>query len=232
VRLLENLSERRRARGNDEIALDVIIKFIEAEPGTVPRVEWFRWSRSASDEELRQLADRLFRESDPARIKRYLQVFRRGILAHFDARFLELADHPDREVRWFAVGVLDEYCDPAIRGLALSRLQNSRFEDGEIRLLEKNYEVGDHELIESLTSLVPVGDHLHSFTMGVLDIYEANETQDAIRLLLFVYEHTPCSLCRERSVKQLLKQDALPDWVRNECPYDASEDVRELVQDA
>jgi hypothetical protein len=48
--------------------------------------------------------------------------------------------------------------------------------------------------------------------------------------LLHIYENNPCTNCRTKTVEQLAAIDRLPDWMREECRYDASEDTRNLVR--
>ena len=48
-------------------------------------------------------------------------------------------------------------------------------------------------------------------------------------MLLTLYERGPCSFLREFEVRRLLELNALPDHLREECAWDANDDVRDLV---
>jgi hypothetical protein len=45
-----------------------------------------------------------------------------------------------------------------------------------------------------------------------------------------LYENEPCTICRCSCVDQLIALDMLPDWMREECRYDAYSHTRETVQ--
>ena len=47
---------------------------------------------------------------------------------------------------------------------------------------------------------------------------------------LWVYEHTPCSLCRESAVKALLERERAPKTLLLECLWDCSKDIRAMAK--
>jgi hypothetical protein len=73
-------------------------------------------------------------------------------------------------------------------------------------------------------------DDFHHFGFGVRDLLEAHCPVEAEGSLLLLYEKGPCSLCRYEFVKNLISIQRLPDWMRAECRYDASDQIRKLVQ--
>jgi len=40
--------------------------------------------------------------------------------------------------------------------------------------------------------------------------------------MLLAYEHSPCSICRSDAVEVLISINSLPNWMREECKYDAN----------
>jgi len=73
-------------------------------------------------------------------------------------------------------------------------------------------------------------EDLHHFGMGLRKMLEAHCPIEAEQCLLLLYENGPCSLCRSAFVKHLIALQRLPDWMRNECRFDAETEIRKLVQ--
>ena len=192
------------------------------------RYRW--WGRQASEPELCQVAQAMFAEQDSRRVYLYLYVFQYCGLPELDPRLLMLAESEAEEVRWAAIRVLANHADPTVRQLAVERLRAGRTGDSELRLLRHNYQPGDWNWLRGAVQLPDDRDDLHDVTMDLLDVFEAHEAPETGDALLAVYEHTPCSCCREQAVKALLGRTQLPDWVRDECRFDANEGIRQLVR--
>jgi hypothetical protein len=63
----------------------------------------------------------------------------------------------------------------------------------------------------------------------ILDVFKVNMLPEAQRLLLFVYERTPCAICRGIAVDLLLGIGQAPEWLIDECKHDVYEPTREAV---
>ena len=66
----------------------------------------------------------------------------------------------------------------------------------------------------------------------IREILDHNPEADARDLGPIVYYHTPCANCRHDTVELLLKRDAAPAWLIQECRDDADDDTRKLVASA
>ena len=114
--------------------------------------------------------------------------------------------------------------------LAQSRARAGRNSEGELRLFRNNYEAGDWDVIMEALQMPDDRDALHSLLSDVLDVFECNaESTDLPAPLMLVYEHSPCSNCRRRAVKTLLRANQAPEWVIEECRFDVDEDLRKAV---
>ena len=49
-------------------------------------------------------------------------------------------------------------------------------------------------------------------------------------LLVYMYEHTLCSYCRERTVKEMRKRKILSYKMIEECRYDCNGDIQNYVE--
>jgi hypothetical protein len=171
----------------------------------------------------------MFEERHPGRLQKYLRVFRRRALPSFDSRVLALTDHPDREVREVALEAIANYTHPEVRRLAVSRIQQGRVEEGELKLLARNYRPGDGLLIEAALPIPEEADMLHSIVYDLVSVIQANQDPNLATVMMFVYEYSPCSNCRRAAVKVLLNTGMIPSWVHDECRYDASERIRGMM---
>ena len=131
------------------------------------------WGLKSSDEDLRMIAKRMFREKDPDRLQRLIAVFQRRAMPEFDARLIQFADHSSEDIRSVAIQAMANNTAAEIRSLALKRISASRIADGEIDLFRKNYAEGDWKNVISCCCRLPQGDHeLHRFLIQLLHVFE------------------------------------------------------------
>jgi hypothetical protein len=191
---------------------------------------WFSgWGRHATEDQLRIIMARLFAEESPGRLFKYLRVFLLRPLPEFDDRLIQFAEHPDAEVRWTALRVLSNHEDPRVRELGIAKIRSGRTGEGELLLLRRNYRTGDHLLVANVLEVPEDRENLHDLVYNLRQVYEQNQVPEARQAMLFVYEHSPCSLCRCSAVEILLHTKQAPEWMIRECALDANEAVREAL---
>jgi hypothetical protein len=54
--------------------------------------------------------------------------------------------------------------------------------------------------------------------------------EESRAVLLRLYEDVPCSYCRGTAVSNLVASGGLPDWMAEECRYDAEPETVEYVE--
>jgi hypothetical protein len=64
---------------------------------------------------------------------------------------------------------------------------------------------------------------------SLMEIFKNHPTLNAAEIFLHLYENVACTICRDVFIERLIEIDKLPDWLREECKYDANEEVRKLV---
>lgn len=193
---------------------------------------WYfaNWGKTASEQELEAAAYDLMKEKDEARLLACLWVFQFRQFPGPIGRVLGLAQSSDIRIARGAVAILAKSTHPDIRALALTFLGIPARRGDAADLLVSNYQPGDFQMIEArLREPIDIDD-FHHFGFGVRDLLEAHCQVEAEGSLLLLYEKGPCTLCRHRFVENLISIQRLPDWIREECRYDASDQIRKLVQ--
>ena len=100
-----------------------------------------------------------------------------------------------------------------------------------LKLFIENYTSGDAKLIinalNSVKSNLDDAHHLSHSIRNLIDYYRDPKLTDA---LIWVYENTPCTICREKMVEKLYEFGKLSDSILHECLYDARENIREFAR--
>lgn len=190
-----------------------------------------QWAESASDSEIEYVANDIPKEKDPQRLANYLRVFWKRPFPLHPEPLIRLFDHPNLKVSNSALNALSQISHPDVRAL-FERLVKIRDESvSAIYLLMSNYQDGDHLIIEKLLEQETDVYRLDSMVFRTCDVFESIDIPESLRSLLLVYEKSPCSSCRCRAVELMDKFDQLPEWIIDECVYDANEDLRALAND-
>lgn len=187
------------------------------------------WGIHAPKPALAEVFEAMLRQSDPARLRKYLRVFQRVALAEFDNRLIRFTEHENAEIRRLAFCALSNYAHADIRKLAIERLSAGRCFEDELQLLKSNYQPGDAAMIENLLQVSDDRDRLHRLGFDLVDVFEANPLPESSPSMLFVYEHSPCTNCRRHAVKVILTTQTAPTWLLEEARYDSSPETRELA---
>jgi hypothetical protein len=190
------------------------------------------WGKHASEADLRIVLDRLWTEQEPQIVANLLRVFSGRALPDFDARLIELCRHGDEDVRRRAFSALEQNTHPLIREFALAEFHRGTQERFVVDLFINNYRQGDEQGILEAMALPGDGDQLHWLLMDIDKILEKNPEADHSRLGLIGYALNPCEYCRFCAARLLLKQQAAPQWLTEECRHDSGEACRELFAKA
>jgi hypothetical protein len=170
--------------------------------------------RSMGHEVAGELWSQLLRERCPARLSKLLRCFGQSDLPQVGAEVIALADHPSSEVRFTALRALSRLRHPRVRALGLRCLARKRWRSGEVTLLNKNYEPGDSLPLRR----VLVSDD-HQLISDLTELCKSVAHADLQEVMMFVYEHSPCSNCREAIVKLMRSLEVFPKWAEEEWPW-------------
>jgi hypothetical protein len=193
-----------------------------------------KWGQQASDQDLEHAAADLLAQQHEDALVAYLRIFSQRRFPLDPGPLLGLVHHRSRRVGSAATRALEQITDPRVRALGLAILDEPSA-DGDllgrgVDLLVNNFEPADAaRLVERLGRRAwgQDRDGDHNLGFATLDLLKAHPSSDGAPALLTLYEHGPCSICRERCVEALQALDQLPEWMPAECRYDANLALRE-----
>ena len=192
------------------------------------------WGRNATDSDLLLAAADLVTETNDKRRRALLNVFWERAYPLDPAPLIALVAHADPLISAPAMHRLENIpASEAVRSAALVWLAgNDERAARAVGILEHQFHPGDHALVEALASRVTDNNAWHLFNVRTRVFYEAHpDAASEPRILLTLYEHNPCVMCRESIVRRLLKLNALPDWLAAECRADAGPEIRKMLKE-
>ncbi|MEO8131990.1 MAG: hypothetical protein ABI822_33150, partial [Bryobacteraceae bacterium] len=196
---------------------------------SLTRAAAMAWAQTATPDELALAAEDLRFETDEDRLLAYLRMFRRHVFPQPIDRLLDLARAENNDIARAALVALSNVVDTRVRALGLDLITGLKGRSFAVGLLTRNAELGDYRVLEGLLSETIDPDIYHNIGIDVRRFIKAHRSQEAERSLLLLYENGPCSVCRHGAVEELIAIDRLPDWIREECHYDAYSETRKLV---
>ena len=194
-----------------------------SEPGQ--QISTSMWVVKASEDELRKAWKAFESELDPDWLRRIARGLKRK------PKFANIDIIADRARSWNGdlnpfVSALEEIKDERLRQLGLDLAQAGRIEDG-VAILATNASPGDEPVIVAALRTITDDGHLH---VAGMDVLRMSDDLDTFEMLLWVYEQTPCSFCREGAVDNLIKSHNPPAWLLQECLWDCVADTREMAR--
>lgn len=194
------------------------------------RCYWLRgWGMKADETCLNAILAALWEANEPSVITRLLRVFSNRSMPKFDSRLIGLCQHNHEDVRHSAFEALAQNADESIRRCGLQHLTVGAT-GSVISLFTKNFEIGDEDRILKAMSLPEDPCQLHWLLMDIIKVLEANPKADCSQLAVIIYGSTPCQNCRFDAARLLLMQKVAPDWLIEECRFDAEESCRQLFE--
>lgn len=206
---------------------------VDREPPSVSMMDLRYWGRDASGDDFVWAATDLLSTENENHLWKYLQIFCLRPFPLAIDRLLALVHHPNEQVMWAASQALSKISQPRVRAQGLEILadpgrRGSRKAAGVYRLVS-SFEPGDEAVLIDLLETPRNAFEHHGIGTGALDILKAHPAADAVPILLALYAHGRCAHCRQEVVELLRQRGAVPDWMLEECRYDASEYVREAA---
>ncbi|MHB8748871.1 MAG: hypothetical protein ACYDBJ_06750 [Aggregatilineales bacterium] len=224
------------------VGYDEIKSLIENPKGGNGWHVW-KWGKQAGDEDILRAAHDLLAETDSKRLLLYLDIFRKRAFPLEPAKLITLArnghdpleiwgenrNEADRLALW-ALNALENVAHSSVRVFALEGINAGYLIERMVGLLQRNFVEGDWAMIQELTERDLDPDKYHWLGFSVLDVFDQNPSDTTVGSLLNLYEKGLCSDCRYRIVERLYRLNAIPDWMREECLYDANLDLREAAR--
>ena len=154
---------------------------------------------------------------------------------------MALVDSENEKLARAAVIALSQTSDSRIRDKALDLLNRKQSQHGLkqcVDLLQNSLQPEDIETIEQAFFSGRFFQHLdkqqkerelHSCTISLRSMVKHFPDKRWTPLLLWFYEHGPCSFCRTNIVKLLISLNSATPELLEECRDDCCEKTRELV---
>jgi hypothetical protein len=188
------------------------------------------WGRRASESDITLVFDRMLSETRPEQLRRYLYVFGLREMPRLAPQILELATTAEGKLLDAVINALSVFQTAKIRNLGLRLLQETPPRLDAIRLFVKNYEPGDSALLESALPTEGDANVLHPIGIDLLNVFRETKTPELAGCMRWLYEHGPCSMCREDAAAYLYDMKAIEHEMVKECLWDAREKTRELAK--
>lgn len=193
-----------------------------------------RFFRHADTEEKRKLAQSILTEPDPDKKAELLQVFtcRDESFPAPHETLIEYAKSSHEKLREAALDALTNCRSDAVRDYALTLLSDEKDRSRALKILICNYMPNIKNLL--LTELYQIKvdykdeSDWHSLGLKILDVCDQNVKLPK-EFLVYIYETTLCSCCREYAILALAKHRWLTSEIIEECRYDCNSDISAYV---
>lgn len=195
------------------------------------------WAAGASETEIAQLYQRFLIEDRPQQLLCYLKIFSRTRMPALSDRLFESARSDDGKLRHAARMALGDWdLDPEERRLVRRLARELLDLEGlgkpgrsALPLLRKTFVPEDAPCLQSLLAHVEDRAAIDDVSMDCIAIAEGCWAPELVPLLLWVYQNSYCAWPRNTTAGLLLKHQALPESLREECRFDCLPETRVLV---
>ena len=186
------------------------------------------WSRRFAEDELRLLAKDLRSLSDEIRARPYLRRFARRDFPGDPQELIRWAESSTPRTAAMAVRALSRCKSPIVRAMARTRLERGDLSGA--WLLASNYIDGNFGYLDPLMRAAMDDDEAHDFGFALLKIFDHSVVPiaESEAMLLWLYERTPCSICRSTAASKLVELGRAPTWMAEEAPFDADPSTVQL----
>ncbi|MEI8281285.1 MAG: hypothetical protein WCG75_02660, partial [Armatimonadota bacterium] len=193
--------------------------------GTIARI-----GKSFTDEEIQRVANLWLVEKDFRKARTYANLFD---VRDFPYPFKVIIDRVLAGDPPFDFEDVLSYSDePMVRELGLTLISQESPDSRGYTCLKNAFLDEDIPfLVKSLDRFVNVDhDEMHDICTALRDICETIPTAELrAPFLIWIYEHDPCSFCRNTATDILVEDGTLPENYRQEMAFDSDSDTRALV---
>jgi hypothetical protein len=230
---LAKILEKRKREFLSEFNVDKIIQYAKDDVDKY-RSRYRSFGLYAEPEDLKLILTELLQAKENYVRKNLLWIFRRRPLPVIHDCFFAWADSDDEDLRAAVLSALASSKDDRVHEFARQRVKDGKIlgwgNSFVLDIFEKNFDQGDAKLItDTILASQPDVEDKHSLGLNVNGIAKKNECPELKKILLWVYENTPCSNCRQSAVKNLNEIGALSREMIEECTWDGSADIREFA---
>ncbi|HEY9059527.1 MAG TPA: hypothetical protein VIO64_03340 [Pseudobacteroides sp.] len=191
-----------------------------------------RFSRTASLEELSELAKIAVTETNPEIKLKLLWAFRKKPFPLDESYVFELAKSDNESIRDVAFDMMSQLSSDRIHDYATFLIKGRKEVANSLSLLCRCYQPGDESLLVDGVKGLPVSYNnglWHGVYMDIEDLLKESSCRFELSMFMHMYKQTLCSSCRSSLVQTMYKRKILPVEVLEECLYDSYDDTRKFA---
>lgn len=192
-----------------------------------------RFARSASLEELSELAKIALDEKDPEVKRKLLMPFRKRPFPLDSSYIFELAESNLEKIREIAFDIMELLPPEQIRNFVLNLINEENETVNSFNLLCHCYHPEDEHLLTTGVKGLKVSyddGNWHGVFMDVEKLLSNRAYKFNPDLFLYIYHQTLCSSCRFHLVQSMYKRMILPLEILEQCRYDSNKDIRKFAE--
>lgn len=191
-----------------------------------------RFAKTASDDQLIQLAQISVDETDPEIKLELLWVFRKRQFPLSENYIFELAESDNESIRDIAFDILQNLDSEKIHDYATNLIKEQKEMANSLSLLCHCYQPEDETLLADGVKELKVSyddGEWHGVFMEAEKLLEKCSFKFDSNLFIHMYQQTLCSSCRFRLLQNMFKRRILTREILEECQYDSYEDTRKFA---
>ena len=210
-------------------AVDEVIRQILTSTKRIPRLRLC--GEKATLEERRKVAALDFAMMGPVALENYLYYFQFVGFPDFREEYLPLLRRPETRIHFRAHSALSHHAEPQVRAAAYEALERGELVSYVTLLRRSGLAVDVEPLLEAtrVSGVLADADKAHDVTGALNHLVEENPEMNDLRLPVWIYEFSPCRVCRYKAVEIMAERLILPQWIAEECLSDAYDDIREIA---
>ena len=216
-----------------------VLKQIETDSFSPAKTLYFR--RNAEQSEKVKLAEMILAENDLNKKAEMLRIYSlQECPFPLDPSILiEYANSENKSLRDTAAEALSCIRADCVRNFALKMISENNSADM-LNVLIYNCCKNDRDIIfkhlddlayNAYSSDTECACNLHNVMFTIIDTAESIDVENKLlnELLIFGYEYSPCSCCRENIIDELARRNLMTKDMIAECRFDSNSEIRETV---
>ena len=207
----------------EQLTLSQVMQAIDAEEKPLRYVRTYKqFAKQASPQDLAVIAAKLETESDETRLYFYLYMFADRELPKVSNKVIGLLFSKNLNLSRAAQNALSQVKASAVRRVALTLLKDNKQRNKArgIDLLRKNFQLKDLKLVQQALVKFKQAGALHSAAMDAIDLAREVEDASIVKLLEWIHDATPCSICRFHVIEILIERNCAPFQMLYEAQWD------------
>lgn len=227
------LQDLTRSNASHVLTADEIYKQCRTN-GKILTIDRIRFSRRAAEEEKTRLAEMILIEEDQNIKAGLLTVFRSIGFPLDPTEIIRYATSENPDLSQIAYEVLGNSTSESALDFGTALLKSKQHIDDAVCMVITNYSPEIKTLLLSMLNNIEINysneNNWHGIVLHIIKAFGDRKVKGLPKeLLLFVYECSLCSCCRESAVRYLAEHKWLTNQLAYECVYDSSSDIRNYI---